>query len=42
MEKNNKALDAEIEKILTEDQKKKLKEMGGKPFVRKDEPPTGA
>ena len=42
MEKNNKALDAEIEKILTEDQKKKLKEMGGKPFVRKDEPPTAA
>jgi Spy/CpxP family protein refolding chaperone len=42
MEKNNKALDAEIEKILTDEQKKKLKEMGGKPFVRKDEPPTTA
>ena len=41
MEKNNKALDGEIEKILTAEQKKKLKDMGGKPFVRKDEPAPG-
>jgi Spy/CpxP family protein refolding chaperone len=40
-EKNNKALDGEIEKILTAEQKKKLKDMGGKPFVRKDEPAPG-
>jgi len=36
-EKNNKALDAEIGKVLTQAQKDKLKEMSGKPFVAKDD-----
>ncbi|HLO99641.1 MAG TPA: hypothetical protein VK171_13680 [Fimbriimonas sp.] len=35
--KNNEIFDAEIGKILTEAQKTKLKEMGGKPFVKKDD-----
>ena len=37
MTKNAKALDAEIDKVLTDEQKKKLKEMAGKPFKRKDD-----
>lgn len=37
MEKNNKILDEEFGKVLTDAQKTKLKEMGGKPFVRKDD-----
>ncbi len=41
MDKNNKALDDEIGKVLTSDQKDKLKTMGGKPFVRKDPPGRG-
>ncbi len=36
-EKNNKALDAEIGKVLTQAQKDKIKEMSGKPFVAKDD-----
>ncbi len=36
MEKNNKILDTEIEKILTTAQKAKLTEMGGKKFEKKD------
>lgn len=35
--KNDEILDAEIGKLLTEPQKAKLKEMGGKKFERKDE-----
>ncbi len=35
--KNGKAMDTEIDKVLTDEQKKKLKEMGGKPFKRKVE-----
>jgi hypothetical protein len=35
-EKNNKALDDELGKLLTDANKAKLKEMGGKPFVAKD------
>jgi Spy/CpxP family protein refolding chaperone len=35
--KNDEILDAEIGKILTDAQKAKLKEMGGKKFERKDE-----
>lgn len=34
MEQNNKALDAEFEKVLTDDQKAKLKEMQGAKFTR--------
>jgi len=37
MEKNNKIMDEEIGKVLTETQRTKLKAMGGKPFVRKDD-----
>ena len=37
MKKNNEILDAEIGKLLTEAQKAKLKEMGGKKFERKDD-----
>jgi len=36
-EKNSKALDAEIGKILTQAQKDKIKEWSGKPFVAKDD-----
>jgi hypothetical protein len=39
MEKNNKALDEELAKLLTPDQAAKLKELGGKPF--KADPPRG-
>lgn len=35
--KNIEILDGEIGKILTDAQKAKLKEMGGKPFVKKDD-----
>ena len=35
--KNDEILDSEIGKVLTEPQKAKLKEMGGKKFERKDE-----
>jgi hypothetical protein len=35
--KNDEILDSEIGKLLTEAQKAKLKEMGGKKFDRKDE-----
>ncbi|MFZ4508332.1 MAG: hypothetical protein ACOYON_11625 [Fimbriimonas sp.] len=37
MQKNTKALDAELGKLLTEVQKTKLKEMGGAPFKVKEE-----
>lgn len=37
MEANRKALDTELGKLLTEEQKKKLTEMGGKPFTLKEE-----
>jgi hypothetical protein len=37
MENNQKALNAEIGKVLNEKQMTKLKEMGGKPFVEKKE-----
>ena len=37
MKKNNEILDAEIGKLLTEAQKAKLKELGGKKFERKDD-----
>lgn len=36
MEKNQKALDDEIGKVLTTEQKDKLKAMSGKPFVRQE------
>jgi Spy/CpxP family protein refolding chaperone len=36
-EKNGKIMNDEIGKVLTDDQKKKIAEMSGKPFVRKDE-----
>ncbi len=36
-EKNSKALDAEIGKVLTQAQKDKIKEWSGKPFVAKDD-----
>jgi Spy/CpxP family protein refolding chaperone len=36
-EKNSKALDAEIGKVLTQPQKDKIKEWSGKPFVAKDD-----
>ena len=35
--KNDEILDSEIGKLLTESQKAKLKELGGKKFERKDE-----
>ena len=35
MQKNTKVLNDEIGKVLTEDQKKKFKELAGKPFVKK-------
>lgn len=38
-EKNRKVMDDEIGKILTDDQKKKLKDMAGKPFEFKDPKP---
>ncbi len=41
MTKNNKIMDEEINKVLTDAQKAKLKEMGGKPFTRVDAPPPG-
>jgi len=41
MEKNSKALDDEIGKVLTSEQKDKLKTMGGKTFVKKDQPRRG-
>ena len=37
MKKNNEILDSEIGKLLTEAQKAKLKEMGGKKFEKKDD-----
>jgi hypothetical protein len=37
MKKNNEVLDSEIGKLLTDAQKAKLKEMGGKAFVKKDD-----
>lgn len=37
MEKNNKALDAELGKVITKDQADKLKAMGGAPFKFVDE-----
>jgi len=37
MEKNRKALDDELGKLLTDDQKAKLKDMAGKPFEAKDQ-----
>lgn len=37
MKKNTEILNSEIGKILTDVQKAKLKEMGGKPFVKKDD-----
>lgn len=37
MKKNGEILDSEIGKLMTEAQKAKLKEMGGKKFERKDE-----
>ncbi|HRF59462.1 MAG TPA: hypothetical protein PLH94_06045 [Fimbriimonadaceae bacterium] len=40
-EKNNKAMDAEVDKILTQAQKDKLKEMSGKPFKAEDQPRGG-
>ncbi len=36
--KQNEKMDADLAKILTQPQKDKLKEMGGKPFVKKDKP----
>lgn len=41
MKKNTDTLNAEIGKILTDAQKSKLKDMGGKPFTFKDETPGG-
>lgn len=35
--KNNEIFDSELGKIITDAQKAKLKEMGGKPFVKKDD-----
>lgn len=40
MQKNNKVLADELEKVLTDAQKAKLKDMGGKPFVA-DPPAAG-
>ena len=40
MQKNNKVLAEELEKVLTDAQKAKLKDMGGKPFVA-DPPANG-
>ena len=37
MKKNGEILDSEIGKLLTDAQKAKLKEMGGKKFERKDD-----
>ncbi|MFX5574590.1 hypothetical protein ABTD77_19315, partial [Acinetobacter baumannii] len=37
MTKNQKAMDTELGKILTDDQKKKLSDMGGKPFKKADD-----
>jgi len=37
MEKNNKALDDEIGKVLTDAQKTKLKDLGGRKFERRDQ-----
>lgn len=39
MEKNRKTMDTEVAKVLTEAQRAKLKEMGGKPFEFKDPKP---
>jgi Spy/CpxP family protein refolding chaperone len=41
MTKNNKIMEDEINKVLTDAQKAKLKDMGGKPFTRVDPPPGG-
>lgn len=41
MKKNNDTFNVEVGKILTDAQKAKLKEMGGKPFTFKDEPRGG-
>ena len=41
MEKNNKALDGELGKVLTDDQKAKLKAMGGEPFKFDEDNPGG-
>jgi len=38
MEKNNKIMNDEIGKVLTDDQKKKITEWSGKTFTRKDDP----
>ena len=37
MKKNSESLNAEIDKVLTADQRTKLKAMGGAPFERKDD-----
>lgn len=36
-QRNDKALETEIDKVLSQAQKAKLKEMGGKPFERRDD-----
>jgi len=41
MAKNQKIMDVEINKVLTDAQKAKLKDMAGKPFTRVDPPPPG-
>ncbi len=41
MQGNQKALEDEVAKVLTEDQKTKLKALGGAPFTFKDEPRGG-
>jgi len=41
MKKNTKVLNDEIDKILTQAQKDKLKSMAGKPFVQTDQPGGG-
>lgn len=41
MEKNTKIMADEIAKVLTDDQKKKITEMGGAPFTFKDTPRGG-
>lgn len=41
MAKNRKVMEDEINKVLTETQKSKLKDMAGKPFTRIDPPPPG-
>ena len=41
MEKNRKIMDTELGKILTDAQKAKLKDMGGKPFTQEPEEDGG-